>query len=564
MLKLTRGAYALPETSLAFKTGDWRDQQHPRHYHYVAPCHNACPAGEDAQAYLAKVAENNPRAAWETLVAINPLPAIAGRICHHPCETACNRGAYDEPIAIHGVERYLGDQAIAEGWDYPLLEKPGPEVAEVAIIGAGPAGLSAAYHLLRLGYHPVVFDALNEPGGTLRTGIPPYRLPAEVTSAETERLLASGIEWMPNYRLGSRIHLDDLRQSYAAIILAPGTMKAREWSVGGVIPPGLHQGIELLKEWMDVGRVPNIESAAVVGGGNTAVDAARVLKRGGVKEVHIITHNGMPGSDADPSDVMRAIPREVEQAQEEGILIHSHRGVQRLIMHGNRVIGLEMVHMKKFPDARGRLVRKAFEGTETVMHIQQVFAATGQMVDQYGLEIILDGKSYFQTDYWGRMSSHSGIFVAGDAREDSIGMMSAAVGDGHRAAQAVHAFLQGSELSQPMARSVVEVDRLNLNYFEPFARARHPILPVEKRLGEEEIEGSLSGNQVHDESVRCFSCGNCMACDNCWTLCPDQAVLKTRELASDGSHYVFDYDFCKGCGLCAHECPTGFILMEDE
>src|SRR5512142_941650 len=170
MAILTRSAYALPGSSLNFKTGNWRTER-PLHKHRAAPCHGACPSGEDAQAWLAKVAEGDLRGAWEKLVTANPLPATTGRVCHHPCEGACNRGSCDEAIAIHEVERYLGDQAIAHGWPYPV-KKPGNHAPRVAVVGAGPGGLSAAYHLTRLGYRVTLFEALAQPGGTLATAIP--------------------------------------------------------------------------------------------------------------------------------------------------------------------------------------------------------------------------------------------------------------------------------------------------------------------------------------------------------------------------------------------------------
>lgn len=559
---LTRGAYAEPGTTLQYKTGTWRVQR-PVHVHGSAPCHAVCPAGEDAQAYLAKVEEGDLYGAWRELVRANPMPAVTGRVCHHPCEGACNRGEYDAPIAIHHVERFLGDEAIRHGWTYPV-EPPAPDAPRMAVVGAGPAGIAAAYHLLNLGYRVTLFDELPVAGGTLRTALPPYRLPRDVLDAEIDRILALGIEFRGHCRLGRDITLDQLQDEFEAVFLAPGRQSGREWSVDGVTPRDLHYGIDLLRDWVSVGSVPTPNSVAIIGGGNTAVDLSRILKRAGVADVHLITHQSLP-DDANGRDPMTAIAREVHQALEEGVNIHPNRGIRRLILRGERVVGVEMVRMKKLDRGNGRLERVAFEGTETVLHVDQVIPAIGQELDHEGMEALLGDAHEFAVDTWGVLPGRDGVFVGGDARKGSSGTVSGAVGDGRRAALAMHRRLRAEP--NPEAETCgprVDFSRLNLNYFEPGRRPQERVLPVEERQGDREIEGGLTYDQVVSESRRCFSCGNCFACDNCWTLCPDAAVLKTREAASDGSHYVFDYDYCKGCGLCANECPCGFIAMEDE
>ena len=556
-----RGGIAYPATSLGFETGTWRVQR-PTHRHRSAPCHGACPAGEDAQAYLALVEGRHFREAWETLVAANPLPAITGRVCHHPCETACNRGKFDAPIAIHSVERLLGDEAIREDWSYPI-GRPEQSTTRVAVVGAGPAGCSAAYHLLRRGYPVTLFEALSEAGGTLRSAIPRYRLPHEVIDAEIRRVLETGIQFRPNHRLGRDMSLEELRSDFGAVFLGPGNQRSREWSVDGATPRDLHVGLDLLKQWSDVGLVPTYKTVAIVGGGNTAVDLARVLKRAGVREVHIVTHQALPGPGVLPEEAMRAIAREIQQALEEGVVIHEHRGVQRLVLRGERVVGIEMVHMKSLRRSDGRLERVAFEGTETLLHVEQVIPAIGQVVDATGLESLLDHQLFFSIDDWGRFDRQPGVFAGGDAG-GGRGTVTHAIGDGRRAAYAIDCYLKDTSVVPSGDQEPVRFEQLNVNYFEHMPRPEEPLLPVEERTGFQEIEFGLSTNQVVGEGQRCFSCGNCMACDNCWTLCPDVAVMKTRERASDGSHYVFDYTYCKGCGLCARECPSGFIAMEEE
>jgi len=563
-LQLTRAGFAFPGTATNFKTGTWRVQK-PVHVHHAAPCHHACPAGEDAQAYIAHLQAGNPRAAWETLVSINPMPAITGRVCPHPCESACNRQFMDESIAIHAIERFLGDEAIAKNWAYPV-QAPPSNAPEIAIIGAGPAGISTAYHLIKLGFRATIFDENAEAGGTLRTALPPYRLPRSVLDAELQRILSlEGITFKPQTQLGRDMRLDELKDQFVAIFLGVGAQKPQEWSIDGATPSDLHAGLDLIKEWISIGSVPTPQSVAIVGAGNTAVDMARIMKRAGVAQVHLISHKPIPKAGIPASEAMPAIPREVEEALEEGVNIHEYRGIRRLILRGEKVVGIELVHMKKLPQVSGRLKRIAFAGTETILNVDMVIPAVGQVLDSTGFENILNGQSSFKVDHWGHLENHLSIFAGGDAIYHSHGTVTGAIGDGRRAALGIAASLQNQTLTEPSHIDPIPYKSLNLHYYEPnAARVHEPTLPVPDRQGDAEITGTLEIQQIQREAMRSFSCGNCLACDNCWTFCPDSAVLKTAELASDGSHYVFDYDYCKGCGLCAKECPCGFIQMLED
>jgi NADPH-dependent glutamate synthase beta subunit-like oxidoreductase/Pyruvate/2-oxoacid:ferredoxin oxidoreductase delta subunit len=415
-----------------------------------------------------------------------------------------------------------------------------------------------------LGYGVTLFDAMPNAGGTLQSALPEYRLPRDVLNGEVERILACGITFEPNKRLGRDLSLVELQGDYQAIFLGPGNQKSRPWAVDGVVPRDLHQALDLLKEWTTVGTVPVQKSAAVVGAGNTAVDIARILRRCGVPEVHLVAHKAIPAPGVPEEDAMDVTSREIQQALEEGVIIHEHRGIRRLILRGERVVGIELVHMKKLPDIEGRLQRVAFEGTETVLKVEHVIPAIGQIVDEQGMETIVNDKGVIEVEPSFRVQHQTNVFAGGDAV--GAGTVTAAVGHGRRAAAAIDAYIRTSE---PVAQGensddIIGYDSINVHYYENAPRPVEPTLDVSNRADLQEIVKTLPAADITHEAQRCFSCGNCLACDNCWTLCPDSAVLKTQETASDGSHYVFDYTYCKGCGLCANECPCGYIAMEPE
>ncbi|MCR8547389.1 FAD-dependent oxidoreductase [Salipiger sp. P9] len=561
MTTLTRGAWGYAGASLDFKTGNWRSTDKPVHLHAKAPCHAACPAGEDQQAWFALLQEGRAQDAWEALVAANPLPGVTGRVCPHPCESACNRATLDGALAIHNVERWLGDEAVAKGWAYPL-EAPAGDAPVVAIVGAGPGGLSAAYHCLRLGLKAEIFEAAPQPGGLLRSAIPPTRLPRAALDAELERLLAlPGLTLTLRARLGRDVSLDELSSRYAAVLLAPGCQEGKEWDVAGAVPTDHREGLALLREFMDHGSFPEAQRVIVHGGGNTAMDLCRLMKRAGSEHVTLVTASGLPGPNTAPGDLINVVPRELEEALEEGVEIIDHATVGRLIMKGSKVTGVEVVSLRKLPGGDGRTHRVAFEGTERILPADMVIPCIGERVDPEGLEGLLERGYLRPADSWGSLSRPN-VYAIGDASGQS-GTVAAAIGDGRRAAEALALRLAG-EVPVSDARPVLEAPQLNPRYYGGGARPHVPKLPAAARDFDSEIEGDIGRTAALAEAQRCLSCGNCLACDNCWTFCPDNAVIKTQELASDGSHYLFDLDYCKGCGLCAQECPTGYIQMVPE
>ena len=473
MTYLQRGAYAEPGTSLEFRTGNWRSTEKPAHLHAKAPCHAACPAGEDQQAWFAKLQEGHAEAAWAELVRANPLPAVTGRVCPHPCETACNRAALDGPLAIHNVERWLGDEAIRFGWTYPVTEPPG-DAPDIAIVGAGPAGLSAAYHCIRLGLRATIYEASPETGGLMRSAIPSTRLPRAALDAEVARLLElPGITLNLRARLGRDVSPEELQHGHAAVLLAPGCQASKAWSVDGAVPADLREGLHMLKDFVDHGALPEATVVVVHGGGNTAMDICRLMRRSGSESVTLITASGLPGPDTEPSDIINVVPRELEEALEEGIEIIDHATINRLIMKGSRVTGVEIMSLRKMRDRDGRSNRVGFEGTERVVAVDMVIPCIGEQVDPEGFSGLVDRGYLRPRDRFGRLGD-GGIFSLGDARGDR-GTVAAAIGDGRMAVGAVAAELAGLTDPAPDDRPEMPSGGLNFTYYDRTPRSAVPI-----------------------------------------------------------------------------------------
>jgi 2-oxoacid:acceptor oxidoreductase delta subunit (pyruvate/2-ketoisovalerate family) len=517
---------------------------------------------EDIPVYLAHMALDEPRKAWESLVAANPLPAVTGRVCPHPCESSCNRGLYDSAVSIHSVERFLGDMALKEGWPYPV-GSPEKKETPVAVVGGGPAGLSCAYHLLLMGYPVTLFEAQPEAGGICRQAIPDYRLPAETVAGEVSRILDLGIDFRPRTKLGRDLSLRDLEEGFSAVFLAPGRQAGREWSVARASPDILLNGLDLLKELKNIGSLPNWPRVVIVGGGNTGVDLARTLKRAGSREVHIVTDEDLPSQARDNAPAaMPAIPREIAMAQDEGIVFHPRRTVHRLLIREGKVQGVEIVHALK-EVSNSPPLHRTFSGTETILEADQVIPAVGQVVSPEGLERLLSAGRFIPAGPGDLVTGTSRIFAGGDACHGG-GSVAHAVGSGHRAALGIDTLIRNREGGAPPEAPPIPYSGLNLRYFDHSASLSPHELPVTKRAGFDEIDLPHSRGEIVREAARCLSCGHCMECDNCWTLCPDNAVLKTGATGPERLPYVFDYDYCKGCGLCAKECPSGHIRMVPE
>ncbi len=530
-------------SSLANKTGSWRDER-AVYVDRMPPCNDACPAGENVQAWLyeAEEGEEGYERAWRKLIEDNPFPAIMGRVCYHPCETSCNRGQLDEAVGIHSVERFLGDEAIRRGWTVEAGAEPSGK--RVLIVGAGPSGLSAAYHLTRRGHAVTIHDAGSKPGGMMRYGIPRYRLPRDVLDAEVQRILDLGVE----LELGRRVEnvLDSMREGgFDAAFLAVGAHIGRRAYVPAGEAARIVDAVSLLED-LEEGEKPLLgRRVAVYGGGDTAMDAARTARRLGATDAVVVyrrTRERMPAHDF-----------EVTEAEEEGVMM---RWLSTVKHFDDGKLLLERMELDEdgFPQPTGET--EELEADSLVLALGQE-ADLALLEGVPGIEVS-DGVVEVGPNM---MTGHEGIFAGGDMvpaeRSVTVG-----VGHGKRAARHIDAWLRGEQLEPPPRPELATFEMLNTWYYADAPRAEQPRLEAARRASAfDEVVGGLDESNAVFEARRCLSCGSCFSCDNCYGVCPDNAVIK---LGEPGELYEIDLDFCKGCGLCVAECPCGAIEMVPE
>jgi len=532
-------------------TGDWRTFR-PVFVTRDSPCNLDCPAGTDVRRFLQQAADGDAMGAWLTILERNPFPGVCGRVCYHPCEAGCNRASFDEAVAVHAIERAIADAVRPRGVIPPL---PRARTGKcVAVIGAGPAGLSCAYHLARRGHEVTVYDEGDEPGGMLRYGIPAYRLPRHVLDEEIEAVRAMGVCFVSGTRVGDAVSWDALR-AFDAIFLAMGLQRSRSLGIEGERLAGVRPALEVLRE-ANAGRLPAFTGRVIViGGGNTAIDAARVARRAGAPVAVVYRRS---------RDHMSAHPDEVRQAEAEGIEIVCDAVPLRVLARDGRAGGVLFQRTRPGePDASGRPRPEPIPGATFGVACAAVLTAIGEELDANGVSALVDVVQGRLDAEGGRPASRSGspaVFAGGDAATGA-GTVVEAIGSGRRGAEAIDAWISGAPPTEAVVASRVRPKDVNFFYFRRAARAQPAHLKRARALrGFEEVVGPLVWSDAVAEAGRCLTCGACTACGNCVTFCPDAAIAEEPLLGG----YAIDLRHCKGCGICVIECPRSAMMLVPE
>ncbi len=514
----------------------------PIYKDYLPPCNNACPAGENIQAWLALVQTGDYHQAWQQLMKDNPMPAIHGRVCYHPCESQCNREQLDNSVSIHAVERFLGDMAIAENWQ---IKPDQPDSGKrVLIIGAGPSGLSAAYHLARMGHQVVIYDAGPVAGGMMRFGIPAYRLPRNELEQEIQRIESLGVEIVLNRKVENLLE-DKQQGNFDAVFVAIGAHLSKRVDIPAQDASKMLDAVSFLNSAAR-GEAPMLgRKVAIYGGGNTAMDAARTAKRLGAEEALIIYRRDR--------EHMPAHSFEADEALEEGVKINWLRSIKEMDDDSLKVEIMELSDEGR-PQPTGR-----FE----TLQADALILAVGQETDSHFLRAVTEIE--FKSDGTvcvdaGMMTGAAGIFAGGDM-VPSERTVTTAVGHGKKAARHIDAWLKNERYIAEAKHALVDYQQLNLWYVTEAEQTTQASLSVQQREQSfTEIVAGLSDEEAVFEAQRCFSCGNCFECDGCYGACPEKAVIKLGR----GKRYKYDYDLCTGCAVCFEQCPCHAIEMVEE
>ncbi len=522
-------------------TGPVRDRR-PVYVDLLPPCNAGCPAGENIQEWLAHTLAGRHEQAWRRLVADNPLPAIHGRVCYHPCESVCNRASLDSAVSIHSVERFLGDTALEQGWRFDA--PPARSGKRVLVIGSGPSGLSAAYHLARLGHEVEMRDSGAQPGGMMRYGIPAYRLPRDVLTGEIDRIAALGVRITQEHKVEDLV-AEREEGRFDAVFVAVGAHLSKRVDIPARDAGRIVDAVSFLRS-VASGEQPEIgRRVAVYGGGNTAMDAARVARRLGADEALIVYRR--------TREQMPAHLEEAEDAEREGVRINWLRTITAFDGPELQVEQMELDE-NGFPQPTGRFETLA---ADTVILALGQESDTAFLRDVPGVELDRDGTVHVSTSL---QTGCPGVFAGGDM-VPSERTVTVGVGHGKKAALHIDAWLRDSSAVSAPKHDLASFDKLHLWYFGDNARRQQPELaPSERIAAFDEIVSGLSADEAVYEASRCLSCGNCFECDGCLGACPEDAVIKLGV----GFRYRFDLDRCTGCGVCFEQCPVHAIEMVAE
>lgn len=530
-------------------TGSWRNVR-PYYDFKTSPCRVGCPAGEDIQRYIFLMTEGLEEEAWKTIIETNPMPAVTGRVCFHPCMEKCSRNDFDQAVNIPGIERSIGDIGL-ENRDWMKKVKASKK-EKIAVVGGGPAGLTCAFYLAREGYPVTLLESEKALGGVLRWGIPEYRLPNAILDDVISSIVDSGpITVKTGTALGRDVGLDELEKDFDALFLGVGLMRSRELGLEGEEGAGIERGLDFLRKINSGGKADPGKRVVVIGGGNTAMDVARCALRAG-SEVTVVYRRTL--------HEMPAIRDEIEEAEAEGVHFHFLAAPVEIVRDGDSLKEVRFQEMKLGePDESGRRRPVPVEGKIFTLPVDRLFTAIGEAADLAAIGETVDTEwDLIKTTGPFGETSRPKVFAGGDVVTGAASVVEA-IAAGRKAAGKIARLLSGAEDPVEEEQKIVGIEDMNTAYFEHSNRVHVPRITAEKAVkGFEEIHTGFEPEMLARETERCFSCGVCNFCDNCWIFCPDVAIKRKD------NEYEVDYDYCKGCLVCVVECPRSCISTREE
>ncbi len=546
----------------------------PRYVESFPPCTGNCPSGNDIRGWLSVIQlreklglslDEACEQAFYIEMETNPFPSVMGRVCPHPCETACNRGKKEGAVGINSVERFIGDYALDHGLKARMIEGEEPKKEKIAVVGAGPSGLSCAYQLARYGYEVTVFEGLPKPGGMIRYGIPVYRMPREILDAEIQRIADLGVEIKCGCKIGKDVTWDEIRSGYDAIYVAIGAHQGKKMGIPGEEGPGVWTGTEFLNHANSGKKVDIGSNVVVIGGGDTAIDAARVSKR-------LISDSAAMASKLGAQvtilyrrtrEEMPAIDREIDEAIEEDINIEYLAAPIELLRDDDGHLRAMIVQRMELgePDDSGRRRPVPIEGDTYELPIETMITAVSQKPDLGAMHSEELGDGWLNGDEWG-FTGIDGVYTGGD--NINLGIATTSIGQARMAAEAIHARIQGNEPTKVDHGEMIRSDKLKLDWYEPIERTRRRVKSPEDRLAKpfDEVDLGLTHDDALIEAGRCFSCGKCFGCENCWMYCQANVFAKAEPPVYGHFFEIKKIGQCDGCKKCWEECPCGFIIGE--